>query len=183
LCKKLFERKQPVESAQMTTRQAPVVIVVALMTMASLGCERSYWVASADLRQAQAAVGKDVLAYRIALKTDQGYLRYELLRVGKLDGDTMRVTAPNKHGKRIAGAVLLGVGGALVAGGIGLVGYGVSLRRRDSVGAGIVAGLGAIPLGVGVGLAIPGIVLLVRGAGPSDVVADGDPETVYFPNR
>lgn len=150
------------------------------MAVAALGCERSYFVASGALAQARAAAAH-LPADRIALAADHTYLRLGQLRVGAADGATTRVRAPNKRGKRIAGAVLLGLGGALVAGGVGLVGYGVSLRGRDDVGSGIVAGLGAIPLGVGVGLALPGVVLLVRAAGPSDVVAAGDATLRYFP--
>jgi hypothetical protein len=156
---------------------------LALVAVVALGCERSYWVAGADLQKAHVAAAKAAPGDGVAVGSGDLYLRYSQLRVGRPAGDAVQVTAPNKRGKRIGGAVLLGVGAALVAGGVALVGYGASLRHRDSLGAGIVAGLGALPIGAGIALAIPGAILLARARGPSDVVAPGDPAIVYVPSR
>jgi hypothetical protein len=158
---------------------------LALMALLVLGCDRSYWITSADLRRARSDAETRVPSDRIALKPlerDVVYLRYSQLRVDWPGAENVRVHAPNKRGKRLGGAILLGVGTALIAGGVAVIGYGISIRARDSVGSGIVAGLGALPVGVGIGLAIPGVVLLTRARGPSDIVIAGDPTMVYFPS-
>lgn len=160
---------------------------------ACVGCQQTYWVATPDLNQArhlQPGTPPEDIAVRASTQpsgppADARYLRVSTTEVaaaalGPVE-PFVKVHAPNKRGKTLGGAILLGLGGALVLGGIGMIGYGVSINKRDSLGAGIVAGLSGIPLGVGIPLGIAGGVLLGRGRGPSDVVPPGRPDVTYLP--
>lgn len=172
-----------------------------LVAGASVGCQQSYWVVSADLnevRQLQSAQPpqRPQLPEQLAIRGsrqkdgptgDAVYLRASTVRPSEDPRDAaepyVKVYTPGTRGKKIGGAVLLGIGGAMILGGIAMVGYGASLTHRDSLGAGIIAGFGGLPLGIGLALAIPGAVLLRRGLGPSDVVPMGLPDMTYVPPR
>jgi len=166
--------------------------IVCMVCMVSAGCQKSYWVATSDLNQAQ-KLQLAAPAAPIALRgseqrppsADTIYLRASALKAapaGVVLGEPyVLVKAPNKRSKTIGGATLTALGGALVIGGVAMIGYGASLEGRDHIGAGIIAGLGGLPLGIGLPLVIAGGVLLGRGAGPPDIVPAGLPGTTYVP--
>ena len=169
------------------------ILVASGCLAACAGCRQTYWVATPDLNQArqlQPGTPPESIAVRASTQprdppVDARYLRVSTTEIaaaapGPIE-PFVKVHAPDKRGKLIGGAVLLGLGGALVLGGIGMIGYGISITKRDSLGAGIVAGLSGIPLGVGIPLGIAGGVLLGRSRGPSDVVPPGQPDVTYLP--
>lgn len=163
----------------------------ALASIALLGCQQSYWVASSDLaqaRQLQPAHAPEAIAIRGSPRAGGGgevYLRISTVKLPESSvvplEPQVKLHVPNKRGKTIGGAILTGLGGALVVGAVGMIGYAGSINRRDSLGAGIVGGLAGIPLGVGIPLVISGGVLLGRGAGPSDIVLPEQREIIYVP--
>lgn len=159
---------------------------------ASVGCQQSYWVATADfnrVRDLQPGTDAAQLAVRgtqhAGAREEPVYLRASTAKIAEAPlgpvGTYVELYTPNKRGKKIGGAVLLGLGATLVLGGIVMIGYGASLTKRDSLGAGIIAGFGGAPLGFGIPLGIAGGVLLRRGLGPSDIVPAGEPNMTYVP--
>ena len=176
----------------------PALCVALQLGATSLGCNRDYWVNGSELTQAmqlqavQPPNAVAVRAYRVSeaqlvatgarAGAPPEYLRVSTLRPNRSLpplGAQLPVLAPNKRGKRIGGAVLVGFGGTLVLGGLGLIAWGISIGDRDKVGSGIVAGAGGLPMGVGLPLLIAGGVTLGRGMGPDDVVPPGQPGVAY----
>lgn len=153
---------------------------VALGCVAMLGCQKSFWVASPDLAQArriQPATASENIAIHASERPGGGEAVYVRAATATLAESGLgpnepytKINIPNKGGKKIGGAVLTGIGGVMVVGAFAMIGYGVSIRGRDSLGAGIIGGFSGLPLGIGIPLVISGGVLLGRSGGLSDIV-------------
>jgi hypothetical protein len=154
-------------------------------------CGRSYWVEQSDLKQAQ-QVAMSTPKESIALRASPGgeasqvYLRYSMLSVVDTKPNSagyLKVKTPDKRGKRIEGIALLGIGGVLLAGGMGLVFYWVSSRTPQNSDGDVTAALFGTPplLGGGLSLLISGAILTGVSRGPLDFVRPEAPAMTYVP--
>lgn len=159
-------------------------VAIALLGATSSACVTPYWVGRTSLAEASRAPDAQT---QIALRAEPArgpgrpvYLRYsELTRIVDDDrGARVHVEVYSTRANRAVGLVLIGLGIATVATGIGLIASG--LTDSPATGPDVHGYTVGIPLGlVGLGLVVPGI--LVARVGNQALLPTGMPGVRYIP--
>lgn len=162
-------------------------VAIALLGATSSACVTPYWVDRTSLAEASRAPDAQTqIALRAELARGTGrpappvYLRYsELTRIVDDDrGSRVHVEVYSTRANRAVGFVLIGLGIATVATGIGLIASG--LTDSPATGPDVHGYTVGIPLGlVGLGLVVPGI--LVARVGNQALLPTGLPGVRYIP--
>jgi hypothetical protein len=178
------------------TRPLLALTLAATLSLGLSGCRTEYIIDTAALRGAEQSIVRTQRSVAVPAErvTDgaQVYVRYEVLdleRARPLTPTRVVATAPERRGHRVAGPVLLGLGGALLGTAIGFIAWdlGTPCSGYGSCWRGLISGVIGAPVGAsGLGILIGGGVLTYQGyhgssevkaPGPGLVYRDADPKT------